>query len=86
MTTPTPPPGPDPIPSTSADANSRALRTLLQNLLFDVLLAVIVVVLPLVQATTVDWSLVIGSVIKTAVVTTLSWVQRAIETRNAGNP
>jgi hypothetical protein len=75
MTTPTP-----------SDASSRAIRTLLQNLVFDVLLAVIVVVLPLVQAATVDWRLVLASVIKTAVVTALAWGQRAIETRNAGNP
>jgi hypothetical protein len=70
MTTPTP-----------GDVKSRTLRTLAQNLAFDVLLAVIVVVLPLVQAATVDWRIVAASVLKTAMVTALAGVQRVLESR-----
>jgi hypothetical protein len=68
---------------TPGDVKSRTLRTLAQNLLFDVLLAVVVVVLPLVQAATVDWRIVLASVVKTAMVTALAGIQRTLESRRA---
>lgn len=70
-------------PATVPDAKTRALRTLAQNLLFDVLLAVVLVVLPLVQAEHVDYGLVLASVAKTAAVTALAFIQRALEARRA---
>lgn len=69
-----------PVPG---DVKSRTLRTLAQNLLFDVLLAVVVVVLPLVQAATVDWRIVLASIAKTAMVTALAGIQRTLESRRA---
>lgn len=71
------------FPATPSDAKSRALRTLAQNLGFDVLLAVVLVALPLVQAEHVDYGLILASVIKTAVVTALAFIQRSLETRRA---
>ncbi|GGM75441.1 hypothetical protein GCM10012275_52620 [Longimycelium tulufanense] len=66
---------------TTSDVKSRALRTLAQNLLFDVLLAVVVVVLPLVQDEKVDYHLILGSAAKTAFVTALAFLQRTLEAR-----
>lgn len=69
-----------PVP---VDAKSRALRTLLQGFVFDVLLAVVVVVLPLVQAEVVDWKLVAVSAVKTAAVAAFSFAQRYLESHRA---
>lgn len=66
-------------PATPSDAKSRAARTVLQNLLVDVVLAVVVVVLPLVSGDAVNWGLVLASVAKTALVTALAFVQRTAE-------
>jgi hypothetical protein len=66
-------------PATPADAKSRAWRTFLQNLLVDVVLAVVVVILPLVSGDAVNWGLVAASAAKTALVTLLAFVQRAAE-------
>lgn len=74
MTAPVPP----------GDVKSRTLRTLAQNLLIDVFLAVIVVVLPLIQAATVDWRIVLASLVKTALVTALAGIQRALESARQG--
>lgn len=68
-------------PAQQTDASSRALRTLAQNALFDVLLAVVVVVLPLIQAQEVDWRIVAASAVKTAIVTAFSFLQRTLEAR-----
>jgi hypothetical protein len=64
------------------DVRSRVLRTLAQNLLFDVLLAVIVVVVPIINAGgPVNWALLGASVLKTALVTAFAGVQRLLESR-----
>ncbi|TCO58709.1 hypothetical protein [Actinocrispum wychmicini] len=78
MTQPTP--GPTP-----ADARTRALRTLLQNLVIDVLLGIILVVMPVVQGTgSVDWRLLLASLLKTLFATLLSYGQRFLEAKKAG--
>lgn len=74
-------PEPVELPAKS-DASSRAWRTLAQNLLFDVLLGVGLVVVPLIQAEHVDWRLVLASVVKTAVVTVIAFLQRTLEARH----
>jgi len=66
-------------PATPADAKSRAWRTLLQNLLVDVVLAVVVVVMPLVSGNDVNVGLVVASAVKTALVTALAFIQRTAE-------
>jgi hypothetical protein len=62
------------------DANSRGLRTLLQSGLVDIVLAVIVIVLPLLQAASINWQIVLASLAKTALVAGVSWLQRTLET------
>lgn len=61
------------------DARSRALRTLGQNLLIDVVLAVILVVLPLLQAETVQWGLVLAAVGRTAAATIIAFLHRSLD-------
>jgi hypothetical protein len=70
-------------PATPADAGSRALRTLAQNLLVDIVLAVVVVILPLVSGDAVNWGLVVASAAKTALVTALAFVHRTAEAAKA---
>lgn len=70
-------------PATPADAKSRAWRTLGQNLVVDVVLAVVVVVLPLVSGNDVNVGLVVASAAKTALVTVLAFVQRTAEAAKA---
>ncbi|MFD1045931.1 hypothetical protein ACFQ1S_10325 [Kibdelosporangium lantanae] len=86
MTEPTPAPAPAPTPEpTPADARTRALRTLLQNLVIDVLLGIILVLMPLVQGTgTFDWRLLLASLLKTVFATILSYGQRYLEAKKAG--
>jgi hypothetical protein len=64
------------------DTKSRALRTAAQNLLFDLILAVIVVLLPAFQGDlhAINWGVLLASVVKTAVVTALAATQRYVET------
>jgi hypothetical protein len=76
-------PAPAPAPTVPVnDTTSRALRTAAQNLLFDVILAVIVVLLPAFQGDlgAVNWGILLASVVKTLVVTVFAAVQRFIET------
>jgi hypothetical protein len=65
-----------------ADAKSRALRTAAQNLVFDAVLAIILVLTPAFQGDLdqVNWGLLLAAVVKTAVVTLFAAVQRYIET------
>jgi hypothetical protein len=69
------------------DTKSRALRTAAQNLLFDVVLAVILVLTPAFQGDLdqVNWGLLFASVIKTVVVTAFAAAQRYIETNRQLN-
>jgi hypothetical protein len=85
MTQPTPAPDqPTPAP-TPADAKTRALRTLLQNLVIDVLLAIVLVLMPVVQGSgTIDWRLLLASLLKTVFATLLSYSQRFLEAKKAG--
>jgi hypothetical protein len=77
-------PAPTPTP-TPADARTRALRTLLQNLVIDVLLAIILVLMPVVQGSgSIDWRLLLASLLKTAFATVLSYGQRYLEAKKAG--
>lgn len=71
-----------------SDIKSRALRTAAQNLLFDIVLAVVVVVLPAFQGdlSAVNWGLLISSLVKTVAVTTLSAVQRYVESVRQERP
>lgn len=70
---------------TPADARTRALRTLLQNLVIDVLLGIILVLMPVVQGTgSVDWRLLLASLLKTVFATLLSYGQRFLEAKKAG--
>jgi hypothetical protein len=71
---------------TPADARVRALRTLFQNLVIDVLVAIIIVVMPAIQSSSasIDWRLLLASLVKTVLVTLLSYGQRYLEARRAG--
>ncbi|TCO47290.1 hypothetical protein [Actinocrispum wychmicini] len=71
----------DSMPTT--DTRNRALRTLAQNLAFDALLAVILVLLPAIQAEHINWSLLLASIAKTAAVTILAGTQRWLENRRS---
>jgi hypothetical protein len=86
MTEATPAPTPTPTPTpTTADARTRALRTLLQNLVIDVLLGIILVLMPMVQGTgAFDWRLLLASLLKTLLATLLSYSQRYLEAKKAG--
>ncbi|MGO1049772.1 hypothetical protein [Crossiella sp. CA198] len=66
-----------PVPA--GDARSRALRTLGQNLLIDVGLAVLVVALPLISSETIAWSLVLASVGRTALATAVAYLHRTLD-------
>lgn len=71
---------------TPPDVKNRALRTAAQNLLFDALLAVILILLPVFTTedlTAVDWGIVGMSVLKTVVVTVFAGVHRYLETHRA---
>lgn len=66
-------------PATAADARGRALRTLAQQLVIDVALAVLVVVIPLASGDHPDWGLVVASACKTALSTALAFAHRTLE-------
>ncbi len=59
-----------------ADARNRALRTFLQGLALDALLAVCLVVYDALQATTIDWRLLAVTAAKTALMTAVAYVMR----------
>lgn len=64
--------------SAQSDAKSRALRTLAQNLLLDVGVAVATVALPAVQADQVDYRLLGLALAKTALVTAVAFGHRKL--------
>ena len=67
-------------PATETDAVSRALRTFVQGLLTDVLLAVVLVVSDALRETTetIDWRLLGLATLKTAAMTAASYVMRKV--------
>lgn len=65
-------------PDVEADARNRALRTFVQGLALDLLLAVALTVGEAVEATSVDWRLLGLAVVKTAVTTAASYVARKL--------
>lgn len=81
------PPGPVPIKPTvlpggalNKDAVNRALRTLYQNVGIDVLVAVVALLLPIVTSARgfddFQWSLIVFSICKTALLTVFAYVMR----------
>jgi hypothetical protein len=64
----------------TADAKNRAVRTLLQNLTLDVVVAVVAVLVPLLQNANsfgdFEWSIIAFSLIKTAALTAFSFIMR----------
>ena len=64
------------------DANNRALRTILQNLLFDILLAVSMLLLPLFTTANgwddFEWKIMAFSVFRTVMVTIFAWLNRQL--------
>lgn len=63
------------------DAQSRALRTLAQNLAVDVAVAVGAVVLPVLESGDINWRLLALSAVKTALLTVAAYVHRWVEQR-----
>jgi hypothetical protein len=61
-----------------SEATQRALRTLAQNLVLDVLFAVFTVAVPLVSGDTVDWQLLGLAAGKTALATAASFIHRKL--------
>lgn len=78
-----PAPAAEPSSVTQADARLRALRTFIQGLLFDLLVAAVVFLYPVVtNATTlgeVQWAVVGTSLLKTVAITILSYLMRALK-------
>ncbi|ALG07665.1 hypothetical protein [Kibdelosporangium phytohabitans] len=68
---------------TPSGAKSPTLRTLAQNAALDALLAVLLVVLPAIQATDVEWWPLLISVGKTAAATVLTGVLHWARARRA---
>jgi hypothetical protein len=68
-----------------SDAKSRALRTLGQNLLLDVGVAVATVALPAVQSEHVDYRLLGLALAKTALVTAVAFGHRRLNELKAKN-
>jgi len=65
--------------NSSADARNRALRTFLQGLVLDVLLAVALVVYTAVSAGEVDWRLLAAALVRTVLQTAASYVMRKLK-------
>lgn len=61
-----------------ADARNRALRTFLQGLAIDVLLAVCLVVYQGLESESVDYRLLLLTLLKTALMTAASYVMRKL--------
>jgi len=68
------------VAGTAKDARNRAVRTFLQNLAVDVVVALLLVIYPVVSGaqdlSQVQWGLLAASVLKTLVVTVLSFLMR----------
>lgn len=62
-----------------ADARNRALRTFLQGLAVDVLLAVCLVAYDALQSDAPDWRLLLLTLLKTALMTAASYVMRKLQ-------
>jgi hypothetical protein len=64
----------------TADAKNRALRTFVQSLTLDVVIAIIAVLIPLLQNANsfgdFEWSIIAFSLIKTAALTAFSFIMR----------
>lgn len=75
-------PNPDQPVATAIDARNRAARTFIQNLLLDVLVAVLLLLWPAVSAAQsmedFNWSLLAFSFVKTILVTVVSYIMRAL--------
>lgn len=67
-------------PESTRDARNRAIRTVIQGLLTDVLVAVAIVVYDALQtsAHSPDWKLLGMSVVKTVMITVASYVMRKL--------
>ena len=63
----------------TADARDRALRTFLQGLAIDVLIAVALVVYNAVSADSVEWALIPLAIAKSALVAAASYVMRKLK-------
>lgn len=61
-----------------SEASIRALRTLAQNLVVDVGVAVVVAVSPLIIGTQLDWRLIAITAGKTALATAVSFAHRKL--------
>lgn len=62
----------------AADAKNRALRTFVQGLLIDALVAVCLVVVDALNQEEVDWRLLILTIAKTVLMTAASYVMRKL--------
>ncbi|MDT7789765.1 MAG: hypothetical protein QOF58_8184 [Pseudonocardiales bacterium] len=69
-----------------SEATTRALRTLAQNLVLDVGVAVFAVALPLVQAEHINWALLGATVAKTALATAASYIHRKLNELRSTTP
>lgn len=75
-------------PHSAQDARNRAIRTVIQGLLTDVLVAVALVVYDALQTSSehIEWKLLAMSVAKTALITVASYVMRKVKPPVADEP
>lgn len=73
----------EPVPARSSlDARNRAVRTFVQNLLIDVLVAIVLFLWPLVSSAQsladFDWPVLIFSFVKTIIATIVAYLMRVL--------
>lgn len=68
----------------ASDAQARAIRTFVQGLLLDMVLAVTLVIIDTLHSESVDWRLLVLSIAKTALMSGASYVHRKLDVLRVG--